>query len=49
MAQGFYFWRPQPVEAAVQMVRDKGKTTNFESRAEWKDTEIRWLMKEPET
>ena len=49
MAQGFFFWRPQPVEAAVQMARDKGKTTNFESRAEWKDTEIRWLMKEPET
>ncbi len=49
MAQGFFFWRPQPVEAAVQMVLDKGKTTNFENRAEWEDTENRWLMKEPET
>ena len=46
MAQGFFFWRPQPVEAAVQMARDKGKTTNFETRAEREDTEIRWLMKE---
>ena len=48
MAQGFYFFRPSPLEYAVEFARDKGPTENFETREERENTEIKWLMKDTE-
>ncbi len=48
MAQGFLFFRPSPVEAAVERVRRAGQTLNYETRAEEENTAIRWLLKETE-
>ena len=48
MAQGFYFFRPSPVEYAVELAHTRGPTENFETREERENTEIKWLLKENE-
>lgn len=48
LAQGFLFFPPRSLEESIEMIRSKGRTTNFEDRAERENTEIRWLMKDTE-
>ena len=49
MAQGFYFYRPNPIEGALDKIHTHGKTRNFEDSRERESSEIQWLLKEGET
>ena len=43
MAQGYFFYKPYPLEDAVFRVKHSGKTTNFESREERARACADWL------
>lgn len=45
MVQGFYFFRPEPVETAIENIRRLGPSLSHETQEERSEMGIRWIKK----
>lgn len=45
MVQGFYFFKPEPVETAIENIRKSGPSLSLETQEERSEMGARWMKK----